>query len=538
MSNPDPLVMPEILACIAKFLTQGDAVVCMRVCKAWTLEFERVTWRSVKVTNDPFQHSPQPSMKLMQQNAHHIRHLTYTFSGEAKAIVPTEVLRCPHLQTVRLLGDGGDPWKFFGEIIEDLPSLYKIELRGGDSTMAVPEKFLKRLLTCPKLVVLETTKLFISTQSDEYLRAIAPRMRRVASREDAYNLYDTEWSDDILFPELRYLDLRSTLGIAEELEWIIRCPNLISLGWESPDLLIPLVEFCSQVPIACPHLTCLEFFLGLMDESIAKILDAIPRIEKFTAPNSDFNNKSLVALRRHFPTLKDFNIQFNVSPSSKIVQEVLSSCPNLLSLCADEIEYEDLIEQPWICRNIKLLDVGIRVGESRDHQKEVYKRLAGFTELEWLSIGSIDIELTDEQLNLTLAGGLDALKSLTKMETFHGRGVLGPAIENKGYEAIGWMLENWKRLKTVEGHIREDHPDFNKIWQALDESGIHLIHDEDDYEDELDTDEQGYEDYYDYDDELDEFDEFDEFGEYDSDQGRILGTYEFDYRINYGHYDQ
>ena len=525
MSNPDPFVIPEILACIAKFLTRGQAATCMRVCKAWTPEFERATWRSVEFSDDPFPVFPQPSLELLKQNAHHIRRLDYTYSDDDDAAATALLLRCPHLQTVHFHDEGGDPWDVFSQMIEHLPSLYKIELEGGDSTLVVPEKFLKAMLTCPKLVVLETTGLMIYKQSEEYFRTIAPRMRRVATREDAYLVRKSEWAADILFPELRYLDLRSTVGLEDELEWIVRCPNLISLGWEVPDLPMPIDEFCSRVPVACPHLTCFELFLGMPDEFIARIMDAIPRIEKFTVAKSDFGTKSIVALRRHFPTLKDFNIQYNVSRSSKMVQEILSSCPNLLSLCADEIYYEDLIKQPWVCRDLRLLDVGIRTSDSRTQQKEIYKRLAGLKELEWLCIGGFELEIDGEHMDLTLAAGLDALKSLTKLETFNGKGVLGPAIESKGYECVGWMLENWTRLQTLEGHIREDHPASDKIRGALDERGIKYIEEEDE-EEELDS-ELGYDDYYD-------FDDFDEFGGYYSDVGHVFGgPHSFDYGFDY-----
>ncbi|GJJ68698.1 hypothetical protein EMPS_01044 [Entomortierella parvispora] len=526
MSSPDPMAIPEILACIAKFLTRGQTATCMRVCKAWTPEFERATWRSVECTNDPRAALPQPSLELVKRNAHQIRHLVYkVFEDES---VPASMLRCPHLETVRFETYDGDPWDVLAEMIENLPSLYKIVIQDCGATSTVSKKFLSAITTCPTLVVLETSGIMIYEETEQYLRAIAPRMRRVATQDDSFLFYQAQWTDDLLFSELRYLDLRAAMCLEGELEWIVRCPNLISLGWESPDIVMPIKEFCSRVPVACPNLTCFELLLSISDGDIALILNAIPRIEKFTVARSNFGPQSIVALRRHFPTLKDFNIQYNMSASSKIVQEVLSSCPNLLSLCADEIEYEDLIQQPWICRSLRLLDVGFRAGEANAHQKEVYRKLAELTELEWLSIGSPDLEIEGGQMDLTLEAGLDALKTLTKLENFHGKGVLERAVENQGYQTVGWMLENWPRLKTLEGYIPEFHPSYDQIASALEERGIKYVEDNDDEEEEEFDSE--YDEYF-----GEGFDDFDEFDDYDSDDGYIPGRpYRFDFRVDLG----
>ncbi|KAG0046216.1 hypothetical protein BGZ83_008606 [Gryganskiella cystojenkinii] len=501
MSQPDPLLLPEILASIAKYVSRGTAINCMRVCKTWKSEFEPVLWRSFRLVNNLYSTNLQPSLELMQKNAIHIRHLVYDLSTE---LIRPQILRCPQLQTLKfdfeedLFGsvrEVKEIWDSLIEMIENLPMLYKIEIHCPVLSTPVSEKFLKAMLTCPKLVVLETTGLLLSEVTDQYFRSCGPIMRRVASRADEFQEGFT-WTDDLQFPELRYLDMHqvSTLSIMDQLEWVVRCPHLISLVWEAVELL-PVKKFCELVPTACPNLTCLHLLVPLSDREVSLILNAILRIEKLSVSQSDFEVESIRALRRHFPTLKDINLQHCMSSTGEYVQEIMSSCPNLLSISADSISYAEMMRQSWVCRRLNLFDIGIGVDSDLEHHRAIYAKISELVELEWLSIGlsAMGYMEDDGTVDLSLEAGLDQLKSLTRLEHFHPRAILANEVSKNGFKVVHWMLENWKSLKTLEGYIPHGTPGLDDMLEILTERGVGLMDHADDPD--LDLDNLNYGDF-------------------------------------------
>ncbi|KAG0379111.1 hypothetical protein BGX24_001718 [Mortierella sp. AD032] len=453
------LALPEILACIGSMLNDKDIISCMLVCKSWTLEFEPFLWRSFTLKQfDPTRKEGRPQLDQLLKNARYIRQLVIEHMDPA---IQDFFMQCKQLEEVKFdaqNADEGDTkiWNRFSEMIEDHGRLRKIVI--DQIPWAMTDQVLETMESCPKLIVLETKEIESSVARTQlYLRVCSKKLRRLSTWSDYY--YSPKFPEHLVFQEMRYLDICHATGMSMDLQltWLSRCPNLISFHWESWAGQVDVDKLCDVLSGgACPNLTALHLIVTLTDAEVAMVLDAAPRIEKLSLPKTGFGALSLIALRKHFPTLRDINLQFCPRVTSPMVQEILRTCANLQSISAEILHHSDIIRQPWACRGLQMFDVGIDVAIEHEapisNHKEVYERLAQFTELNYLSICS---ETQEDHYNpypikVTIDAGLAALETLKKLTFFSCKTLLDDCDPGEAFEAVEWMVRNWRRLETFE----------------------------------------------------------------------------------------
>ncbi|KAF9901012.1 hypothetical protein BX616_002421, partial [Lobosporangium transversale] len=485
------LELPEIIACISKYLNKKDILNCICVRKTWMHELEPLLWRSFtcKSSRDVYgapSESKRPSLVLMQRNAHHIRQLTIEEMNPAYHIA--FFCQCTHLDEVTLSITRHLPqteaqilWKRFSDMVRNHIHLRKIVIENNNGAMLspldVPASFLETLCTCPKLIVLETFECSFDAQATAaYMKISGNNIKRLSSCRDAFS-DQIQLEPGFIFKELRYLDIKELWpdSIAQQLEWIRRCPNLISVHWDLPRETIPVQAFCDLIPRSCPDLIALHLPLPyITDADIAQILNAFPRIEKLTLSNTMFGPLAFAALERHFPTLKDINLQHASMATSSMIQQIMASCPNLLSISGDQLSYED-IKTPWVCRNLQMFDVGINIVSVGLHgtgycslvtrpvtrDKEVYGMLAQLTNLEYLSIASSNTEQMGRffgyPIQMSLQAGFTQLRTLKNLKFFSCKSLMELPLQSNQIELmIEWMIKHWRCLEILEGAIMRE----------------------------------------------------------------------------------
>ncbi|KAK3815860.1 MAG: hypothetical protein JOS17DRAFT_759128 [Linnemannia elongata] len=556
------LMLPEILACIGSMLDNNNIISCMQVCKAWRAEFEPRLWRSFTLKQlEPNYMGRRPDLALLQKNAHHIRSLVIE---QMDPVLQDFFMRCKQLDEVRFdvqeVDDGDEVaqiWDRFSDMIDNHGRLRKIVIDSVPWPMT--NKVLETMEKCPKLIVVETkeTELDVA-KSQLYLRLCSRNLRRLSTWADDYD--NPEFPEDLIFQEMRYLDICHATGISmdKQLTWLSRCPNLISFRWESWVGQVDVAKLCTILSGGnCPNLTALHLIVTVADDEIAQILEAAPRIEKLSLPRTGFGALSMDALRRHFPTLRDINLQFCSRVTSPMVQEILRSCANLQSISAESLAHSDIIQHPWACRNLQMFDVGIDVVDENgdfdllmSHFREVYQRLGQLTELNYLSICSENQADTysRQPIIVSLEAGLDELVTLRKLTFFSCKNLLNSSDPSEGFRVVEWMVEHWKRLETFEaskpivamGAMGDDGNTVEPYaMDLLRDHGIRfsefissergLDYDDDDYyEGDGWTDQEDYED--------DGYD-MDDFATYDH-YGPIDFSSDDEYADQYSHYMQ
>ena len=549
------LSLPELLTCIGRYLHDRPTIVaCLCVCKQWRLQFEPLLWRHFHVASSDEFEIPQPSTELMERNAPFIRSLSVheiapeshaTFYHNCSQLEDLEIILDPALQ------DFAERWTFMASVIRNLPRLRKITISnlGGEPN----HEFYQAIADCPNIIVLETQGYsFQAEDAEVFFRACAPYMRRLSSTQEYFEDVP-KLPDGLVFQEMRYLDIREVSGLsfATQLDWVSRCPKLISLRWEDV-FYLSATQFSQIIPTACPYLTSLHLWIDIPDEEIALILDAMPRIEKLNMSRSEFGDKSLVALRKHFPWLKDLNLQYCYDFTSELIQEVLCSCPNLQSISGNLLHYEDIMAStdPWVCKGLQMFDVGLTlvntgqedaldasyrgsglpadwlVADKRAANALLFQRLGQLKELQYLSLGVVDDgETDDDDVPIPTAhNSLEFLAELKHIKYFSCKALFDQQRDFEVREAIEWMVKHWPKLETIEARIFQDDgcepgPDRVAAVALLRERGIILEpYDHQEEDGEYEFDELDYDDEYNGDD-LDGYTDMEDDGyDYDEDE--------------------
>ncbi|KAG0358822.1 hypothetical protein BG005_001776 [Podila minutissima] len=487
------LELPEILLRVGpSLIKKKDIVACLSVCKTWKAVFEPFLWREFRALPDI-----PPPLALMELNAEHIRKLTIE---QIDADMETFRRNCTRLIDLSMSADNLDEvsWDMFANMIRNHASLRRIFIHCR-SPLVPPKHFLQALKSCQRLAVFETDYCNYDKETFPYYLDGCAGLWRLSAEGDRFPIQES-FPAGVAFPEMRYMELCDCRGmtIEQQLEWISRCPKLISIRLECSN--IPVSLFCEKIPSACTNLTDLHFLVEINDEPLSRIIDALPRIEKLTLTMTGFGTRSMNSLRRHFATLRDINIQYCTSATPAMVQEILASCPKLQGICADYINADAIgPSQPWVCTHLQMFDVHIRVRNSASlhTHRTVYQQLSLLQDLQYLSICSPNpSDLNIPHLRFTLEYGVELLTEFPKLTYFSCKWILG-AKGSRDMETVQWIMTHWPRLETFEAvpvgnqwffleslPARVQFEDFNTQLEDYDDSPYNSDYDELDDNDE------------------------------------------------------
>ncbi|KAF9178132.1 hypothetical protein BGZ51_003855 [Haplosporangium sp. Z 767] len=458
--------LPEIPGMIAAHLGKSDLLSCMRVSKEWGTKFEPEFWRSFTLQQQ--QHDHGPTIELMENKAHFIRELTLRFFSPVQH--ETFFNQCSNLNVLRIefslspqLEPTDKSWLLLTHLLQ--PGLRSVALASNE-VMHLSIKFLSALSRCTRLTTFDVKNLVLDNKATAlaFVNATAPSVRRLVVKDVSFPK-GFAFPQGLVFSEATSLTMinLNTHGVAHQFEWLKRCPNLKSIVWEGDDK-TPIGRFCKEIPTACQKLTDLNLWKELSDDEIARVLNAIPKVERLTMGGAPFGQMSRIALRRHGPTLVDIDFRSCPSVTSPMVHEILSSCPNLLSIKADRMLYGDAISKPWVCTKLRHFDVGLAMWGRNivwknpfptSAQQRFYECLAELTDLEYLSICDTGTYTTDTQymVELSRKAGVHLLAPLKKLRFFSCKVLLVGTMLRSDIRILEWMLEHWKNLKTFEGSL-------------------------------------------------------------------------------------
>ncbi|KAF9347248.1 hypothetical protein BGX34_003287, partial [Mortierella sp. NVP85] len=208
-----------------------------------------------------------------------------------------------------------------------------------------------------------------------------------------------------------------------------------------------------------PQLDNLSIPVQASDAEWASLLERIGSdLGNFTyleLNGNTFGSKSLMALDSHFNSLVDLRFYYS---TSSVVRDVLCSCPMLEILHARDVFAKDIVEGgPWVCQRLRKLNICFRVREpEQDLQPLVFERLSTLVRLIALDMGSPEYECNDNVLEFRLSCGLGQLASLKELRAVGFHFESGTEKQRLGVEEIEWMIDNWKKLKGIYGHLNKD----------------------------------------------------------------------------------
>ncbi|KAF8951089.1 hypothetical protein BGZ46_004169, partial [Entomortierella lignicola] len=333
---------------------------------------------------------------------------------------------------------------------------------------------------------------------------------------------NTTESDDIDDDEVVPLPLNikriefklSLLEDQEMIPLLKRCPKLETLvcGSQteaiSQELSLAIREHCPQLNELLLERSSLHF----TDEIIAQLFNASTRGWKsIQIPFLiSLGPLSAEALLKHAPSIEVLRAYGCSGLTSSVIQTLLSSAPNLKRLelldrraggrIAIELDAQDIIQSPWICKELEVLrikitgirrpDLHIRTNKrpltgplhegtmSYSIQDKVYSQLGKMTRLKELILGADDPTISGfneqqeienegefydrshpqlwcqyECLSFTLESDMGRLQGLKSLERLHLSGMavgFGDATEQE------WVKDNWPSLKYSYGGWNSD----------------------------------------------------------------------------------
>ncbi|KAF9114805.1 hypothetical protein BGX27_009753 [Mortierella sp. AM989] len=263
----------------------------------------------------------------------------------------------------------------------------------------------------------------------------------------------------LAFPRVRILelDLADELSHMEQLNTIRCCPQLEELIWNSIPRKEILELFAEDVTRGqWPNLERLTFGYSNPDVESGRIVDGIQYLSKLDMSFTGFGPHCFRALQRHFGTLKELYLRESSGASSKMLREIMCSCPHLEEFQAGIIKAKDVIsDSPWVCLSLKRLEVCfVFTRTEQDLQSKVFERLSKLDRLEKFCVGgwaSWRKRSAEEVLDLRLDKGLGVLDKLKNMKHINFYNTTQSLQEND----IRWMIANWKQLQEVRGQLNQ-----------------------------------------------------------------------------------
>ncbi|KAF9991163.1 hypothetical protein BGZ75_004648 [Mortierella antarctica] len=232
-------------------------------------------------------------------------------------------------------------------------------------------------------------------------------------------------------------------------------------------------------------------------------------LESLTLRSPEAGYQLVRSLRPQFTSLRMLDMMRCPTVSGAMVQDVLSSCPNLVTIKADVIHAQDIQEgKPWICLGLKHWTIFINTlppfsaGDSvpaltpdssapleqqggsahsaydrEALQHAVFQHLGMLTSLEvmdldrYFPLRSRTASGYVVPLDWRLEAGLDRLSGLKRLSSIS---FMSDQTMNMSKSAVWWMLKQWP-LVSVRGRLGLKKADHKEIVKILKQSVISVI---------------------------------------------------------------
>ncbi|KAF9182626.1 hypothetical protein BGZ51_004540 [Haplosporangium sp. Z 767] len=509
-----PLESPDLLLCIAPFLTHTDLAAAVQVSRQWNQFFTPFLYRTIQVPLDWSLTACFPPLPILQKHACSVRFL---YLHTLKGIVPF-LEQCNHLRTLIIYrGVFVDYptdllWIELTDLVRRNP-LLELIIFGLDGN-SPPTSFLRTLLKCcPNLKRYESSQgRYKDPEQVMTLLQIMTKIEMVASRYEDF--CDLPVVQQLEFPniwEVIFKDIRG-LSTLSQIDLLCQCPNLTSLKWTvCREPMFPAQEFCERVPVACPKITELHMDgCGISDPNdVGKIVGALRGLELFTLCATSMTMKLYQSIQKHFGTLRLVDVIDCFEVKSWMVEQILESCPHLEKLISSQLRMSDIVQgKEWVATRLEHLQIQListpepepnGCSTSRPLSVEAwttFARLSKLTELKHLEIGCRSWGRRNG-LPFRLVYGADQLRTLTKLQVLR----FGNSGQRMTVEDASWIKTCFKKLIKLDGILHTDWTQHLELANMLRKSGIEMPEEN---EEEWDLHEHGYSDDEEYDDEYSE----------------------------------
>ncbi|KAK3823270.1 MAG: hypothetical protein J3Q66DRAFT_397732 [Benniella sp.] len=262
--------------------------------------------------------------------------------------------------------------------------------------------------------------------------------------------------------------------------FIQRCPGLTSICWyadfngQTTFFFVSLAMLLKAKTL--PYLEHLEVGAReVANKNVALVVQSMPRITTLTLKTSDRACKLDFAthLRPHFTSLRVLVLCQGSLIPSRMVQDILSSCPSLEKLVAPHVDASMVTEgKPWVCVGLKVLNLAIYFDPPSTVstlQLLVFDQISKLTRLEeWRIKGSSS---HPGNIDLRIQYGLGKLSTLRRLRAIISHGT----VQRMGDAEVDWILKQWERLEVFKAELNIDETIEEPLRKRMQDHGIGVI---------------------------------------------------------------
>ncbi|KAF9129394.1 hypothetical protein BGW39_004202 [Mortierella sp. 14UC] len=373
-----PLLLPEILVNIGRFLAKRDLIACFQVCSTWHASLEPVLWADLNFEKQLLQSyfvdaerqvRILPDPPTIQRLARHITSIRYRGCQS-----PISLLILPHIvRLTRLRVFHHSSATLRSLILRNAATLVHIHWEEQYSELAsvyrppdMVDDMFSVMVQCHHLRTLTLTRSTVSESQAQPFYQLLRQLRSVTLSSTSIHSFP---SDPILFPTIDSLALLAVdMDPTLQFKLVASCPNLSTFSWKARAR-TPLTPNALAFPTICPRLTTLDLSrCESSDMIMAQILQKSPHLSFLDASRSSFGPECFQILVR--------------SPKSRAALQHLD-----IRTCWDvtpEMIHAIMIQ----CLQLEILTLNLtEIAQDKTIQFRVYEQLARLTRLKILTFG-------------------------------------------------------------------------------------------------------------------------------------------------------
>ncbi|KAF9333783.1 hypothetical protein BGZ91_011120 [Linnemannia elongata] len=395
-----PLLLPEILVNIGRFLAKRELIACFQVCSTWHAALEPVLWADLNFEKQLLQSyfvdaerqvRILPDPPTIQRLARHITSIRYRGCQS-----PISLLILPHIvRLTRLRVFHHSSATLRSLILRNAATLVHIHWEEQYSELAsvyrppdLVDDMFSVMVQCQHLRTLTLTRSTVSESQAQPFYQLLQQLHSITLSSTNIHSFP---SDPIHFPNIDSLAL---LGVdmdpKQQFKLVASCPNLATFSWKARAR-TPITADALALPTTCPRLTALDLSRCESSDSImAQIMQKSPHLTFLDASRSSFGPACFkILVRNQSRALQHLDVRTCWDVTPEMIHAIMVYCQRLVSFQASDIPARVLIQEPQIqCLQLEILTLNLtEIAQDKTIQFRVYEQLARLTRLKILTFG-------------------------------------------------------------------------------------------------------------------------------------------------------
>ncbi|KAF9141314.1 hypothetical protein BGX30_005033 [Mortierella sp. GBA39] len=395
-----PLLLPEILINIGRFLAKRELIACFQVCSTWHAALEPVLWADLNFEKQLLQSyfvdaerqvRILPDPPTIQRLARHITSIRYRGCQS-----PISLLILPHIvRLTRLRVFHHSSATLRSLILRNVASLVHIHWEEQYSGLAsvyrppdLVDDMFSVMVQCRHLHTLTLTRSTVSESQAQPFYQLLQQLHSITLSSTSIHSFP---SDPIHFPNINSLALLAVdMDPKQQFKLVASCPNLATFSWKAR-VRTPITADALTLPTTCPRLTALDLSRCESSDSImAQIMQKSPHLTFLDASRSSFGPACfMILVRSQSRALQHLDVRTCGDVTSEMIHAIMVYCQRLVSFQASDIPARVLIQEPQIqCLQLEILTLNLtEIAQDKTIQFRVYEQLARLTRLKVLTFG-------------------------------------------------------------------------------------------------------------------------------------------------------